>query len=335
MGSKARIGVDYVLTDKNSYFAFGALINSDGILHVEDGMDTIAMKKTHRGNEKKWDFFGPKLSGECSYVTQTPKNLYLVGHRTNRYHNPSNDEYTLYRISKMDGKYKKLYQWKGENCYLRSVFFPSDNQGVVFYESSGNPDDSQLYWTNDGGKHWQYRNLNRPVGKTHLYQKKLYFLSYEYHLHNRIYSMQMDGSQMDSLQFDLDIKDFAVDDKGFWLFGQDTTRTKTGLWYYDNKNGKLSTVKIFISDNEDFFPSGIYKYNNLIVIIIEKIDKGMLLGLGGTRPYMFVSKDNGKTWNKFYSSNVCSLNKRAFYKDKRMMAYIMPGEIFICNFEKK
>ncbi len=334
--SKARIGVDNILIDKNLYFAFGALINSDGILHLEDGMDTIAIKKTNRKNIKKWDFFGPKLPGTFSTVTQTDKNLFLIGYRHYRKHIPPYVEYTLYRISKKDGKYKKLHQWKAENCYVRSVFFLSDTQGAVFFEPSGDPFDSQLYWTNDGGKHWQYRNLNRPVLKTHLYQNKLYFLSYKCcnNPNNWIYSMQMDGSHLDSLQFDIDITDFAVDEKGFWLLGQDTTRTKTGLWHYDNKNGKFSTVKIFVNDDKDFFPTGMYKYNELLVVFISRIDKSMLLGLGGTRPYMFVSKDNGKTWHKFYSSNVNSLNTRSFYKDKRMLAYIMPGEIFICNFDE-
>jgi len=328
----------HFLIDKNNYYSFGSLIIADPKTNANIVVDTvIAIKKTYLGNEKKWDFFGPKLPGECSYVTQTQKNIYLIGHQQYPNHDVRNDVYKLYRLSKKDGKYEELYQWKEKICLVRSVFFPSDTQGAVFFEPSGDPFDSQLYWTNDGGKHWQYRNLNRPVVKTHLFQNKLYFLSYKCcnNPNNWIYSMQMDGSHLDSLQFDIDITDFAVDEKGFWLLGQDTTRTKTGLWHYDNKNEKLSAVKIFVSDDEDFFPTRIYKYNELLVIFISRIDKGMLLGLGGTRPYMFVSKDNGKTWNKFYSSNVFNLEDGTFYKDKRMIAYIMPGEIFICNFDEK
>ena len=328
----------HFLIDKNNYYSFGSLIIADPKTNANIVVDTvIAIKNTYLGNEKKWDFFGPKLPGKCSYVAQTPKNLYIIGHRNYTNLDTPYHEYKLYRISKKDGKYEELYQWKEKNCYLRSMYFTSDKNASIFYRPTGNPFDSQLYWTNDGGKHWQYRNLNRPVIKTHLFQNKLYFLSHKCcnNLNNWIYSMQMDGSHLDSLQFDIDITDFAVDEKGFWLLGQDTTRTKTGLWHYDNKNEKLSAVKIFVSDDKDFFPTRIYKYNELLVIFISRIDKGMLLGLGGTRPYMFISKDKGKTWHKFYSSNVFNLEDGTFYKDKRMIAYIMPGEIFICNFDEK
>ena len=89
-----------------------------------------------------------------------------------------------------------------------------------------------------------------------------------------------------------------------------------------------------LSEDAEFFPKQLYKYNDVIVVLASQIDKSMLGGFGGTKPIMFLSYDSGLTWNNHPLGEALYLKPVSFYKDERMMAYIGHGKVLTCNLKK-
>lgn len=134
---------------------------------------------------------------------------------------------------------------------------------------------------------------------------------------------------MDSLHFDLNITDFSVGkNEEFWLLGQ--KEGKTVLQRY--RNGQTAVVHNF-SDDADVFPKHLYKYNELMVVIASQIDENMLGGFGGTKTFMFVSNDNGLTWDNERLDGALYLNPISIYKNKKLTAYVGDGKILTCKFQ--
>lgn len=292
---------------------------------------SIFVKESKRGLEGKWTDIVDKIAGECEVATQTEDCIYIISleYLTEQY-NPEFSKHKLYRISKESSQIEVLYEWNQGNSFIKDVYFDSDEVGYVFFRPSGNPLDYQLLKTKNGGKEWNVIKLNRPVNVTQRKDEKLYFLSYKNNLKSDwIYSVDKNNDNLDSLQFNLNITDFSVGENGeYWLLGREGT--KTVLQRY--ANGQTTDVHTF-SDNADVFPKQLYKYNELIVVIASQIDENMLFGFGGTKPLMFVSKDNGVTWNNHRLDEALYLKPISFYKDEQMTIYVGNGKILTCKFQ--
>ena len=318
----------YQLSDEKYHYLFGAIEEDKRDFRTSE----IIIERAVVGNEKKWTSFSEKISGKCQAVCQTEKYIYLISRQQyQERQNPKYSKHKLYRVSKEDGIVLELYEWDEGNSFVRDIYFTSKDKGVILFRPSGNPLDYQILRTNNGGKEWNFQNINTPIGETKTLNGKLYFLSYKRNdKTDWIYSIKKKSKELDSLQFDLNITDFAVSENGdYWLLGKDNNRTV--LQHYEK--GKLTEIKTFSEDNE-FSPDQLYKYNGLIVILASKIDKNMLGGFGGTKPVMYLSKDNGLTWSNRPLDEALYLKPVSFYKDERMTAYIGNGKLLFCNFKE-
>lgn len=292
---------------------------------------SIFIKESKRGLEEKWTDFVDNIAGECEVAAQTSDYIYIISleYLTEKY-NPEFSKHKLYRISKKSSQIEELYEWNQGNSFIKDVYFDSDEIGYVFFRPSGNPLDYQFWVTNNGGKKWDVAELNRPVNATHKKEEKSYFLSYKNNLkRDWIYSINKNNENLDSIQFDLNITDFSVGENGdYWLLGKG--ENKTILQRYEN--GQTTDVHTF-SDDTNVSPDQLYKYNELIVVIASQIDENMLGGFGGTKPLMFVSKDNGLTWDNHRLDEALYLKPISFYKDEQMTVYVGNGKILTCKFQ--
>lgn len=316
----------HILSDENRHYLFGTIEGNQ----LDYRTSEITIDRAIVGDEKSWSLFSKNIPGKCQAVCQTEKYIYLISRQ--QYHqsqDPAYSKHKLYRISKDDETIAELYELDIGNSFIRDIYFDSDEMGYIFFRPSGNPLDYQFLVTNNGGKEWNVVELNRPVNATHRKDEKLYFLSYKNNLkRDWIYSIDKNNNELDSIQFDLNIIDFSVDrNNDYWLLGKE--EDKTVLQRYEN--GQTTDVHTF-SDDADVSPKQLYKHNELIVVIISKIDENMLFGFGGTKPLMFVSKDNGLTWNNHRLDETLYLKPISFYKDEQMTAYVGDGKVLTCEF---
>src|SRR5690606_5847334 len=195
-------------------------------------------------------------------------------------------KHKLYRISKEDKSITELYEWDEGNLSFDGLYFYSETEGYVFVYFH-NSNSGTIIQTKDSGKEWTKLDTKVITSNPIYLPNNLHFFSKKH----QITSIDKTGNTIDFIEFTLDVTDFSVEENGdYWLLGQE--EDKTVLQRY--ANGQTTDVHTF-SDDADVFPKQLYKYNELIVVIASQIDENMLFGFGGTKPLMFVSKDNGLT----------------------------------------
>lgn len=285
---------------------------------------SIFVKESTRGLEGKWTDIVAKIAGECEVVTQTSDYIYIISleYLTGKF-NPKFSKNKLYRITKENGQIEDLYEWNEGNLSFKGLYFYSETEGFVFIYSH-NSNSGKIFQTNDGGKKWFKLDTQVTTSKPIYLPNNLHFFSKKH----QITSIDKTGNTLDSIEFILDVTDFSVGENGdYWLLGKE--ESKTVLQHY--ANGKTIDVNTF-SDDADVFPKQLYKYNELIVVIASQIDENMLFGFGGAKPLMFVSKDNGLTWDNHQLDEALYLKPISFYKDTRMTAYVGNGKVLTCEF---
>lgn len=260
------------LSDAKYDYLFGSLEKD----LLDYRTNEIIIERSNVENKKVWTSFSKKIPGSCEAVCQTKEYIYLIS--SQQYQKPQDINYTkhkLYKISKENGSIDELYEWKMGASFVKDIFFESDKKGYVFFDPSMNSL-YQILRTFDGGKTWDIRDLKRPVVTTKFDKNKIYFLSYKNNNTNSwIYSIDKNNNIIDSLQFDLNISDFAIGkNRSYWLLGK--AGEKTVLQYYEN--GKSINIKS-LSVDEHFIPKLLYKYQDIIVVIGSKIDENLLWGV--------------------------------------------------------
>ena len=317
----------HFLTDESNYYIFGVIEKDIRDFRTKE----ITIEQANVGDEQNWTLFSESIPGSCQVVCQTEKNIYLISRQQyQESQNPKYSKHVLYRISKRQRNIVELHKWEEGNSFVSDIFFDSDDKGFVFFRPSGNPLDFQIFSTVNGGKEWSVKDLMRPVRATQINDDKLYFLSYKNNSRaDWLYSIDKNSNNLDSVQFDLNIIDFAVDEKGnYWLLGKNGDQTVL----QEYKEGKAIDIKIF-SEDVEFFADKLYKYHDLIVVLAGRVDKNMLGGFGGTKPEMHLSKNGGSTWSNQSMDKASYMKPVSFYEGNRMTAYIGQGQVIICNFK--
>lgn len=313
------------LSDERYSYLFGTLEKDKRDFRTSE----IIIEQAIVGDEKNWTSFSEKIPGKCQAVCQTEKYIYLISRQQYRERqDPKYTKHKLYRITKKNGVVSELYKWDEGNSFVMDVYFASKDKGIILFRPSRNPLDYQILRTDNGGTEWNVQSINNSIGITQVFNNKFYFLSSKRNdKTDWIYSIDKKSNELDSLQFDLNITDFAVGKNGnYWLLGKNGDRTV--LQYFED--GKTTDVKAF-SEDAEFFPDQLYKYNNVIVVLASQIDKSMLSGFGGTKPVMYLSTDNGLVWINKSLDETLYLKPVSFYKDERMMAYIGHGKVLTCS----
>lgn len=310
----------HLVSGEHHHFLFGAVEENQ----LDYRTSEITIDRSIVGDEKNWKSFSKNIPGKCQAVSQTEKYIYLISRQ--QYHQSQDPKYSkhkLYRISKENGTITELYKWDEGNLSFNGLYFYSETEGYVFVYSH-NSNLEAIIQTNDSGKEW-FKLDTKVITSNPIYlPNNLHFFSKKH----QIASIDKTGNTIDFIELTLNVTDFSVEENGdYWLLGKE--ENKTILQRY--ANGKTTDVHTF-SDVADISPDQLYKYNELIVVIASQIDENMLGGFGGTKPLMFVSKDNGLTWNNHQLDEAFYLKPISFYKDERMTAYLGNGKILTCEF---
>lgn len=314
----------HLVSDKHHHYLFGVVRGNQ----LDYRTSEITIDRSIVGDEKNWISFSEKIPGKCWAVCQTVQNIFLISEQYElKDDNSKHTNHRLYKISKKTGIVNELSIWAEGNLTFGNLYFESDEIGYVSFVSYDNTI-RQLLKTTDGGKNWEHIDLRNFSGNFLYSENNIYSLVSKRNVSNWIYKTNKQYTEIDSLQFDLNITDFSVGEKGdYWLLGKE--KDKTVLQRYEN--GQTTDVHTF-SDDTEISPDQLYKYNELIVVIASQVDKNMLGGFGGTKPLMFVSKDNGLTWDNHRLDEALYLKPISFYKDERMTAYLGDGKILTCEF---
>ncbi len=310
-----------ILDDGEHCFIFG----TDGDSQDYRTKETVIYKKSFDS-----DFVLTKrIKGQARVGAIYSKYVYLVNEVFSKKLSFSDSESILLKLNTETDEIEKVADMG--NILIKNITFDSDSVYYASVRFSNYDRDGGFLKTIDGGISWDTLKLGKPIKKVQSLKDKLYFLSYKRNdKTDWIYSLDKKSNELDSLQVELNITDFAVVENGdYWLLGQDVS--KTVLQHY--KNGKAIEIEIF-SEDADFFPNQLYKYNDVIVVLASKVDKGMLGGFGGTNPKMYLSNDNGLTWRNHSLDEAIYIKPVSFYKDERMTAYIGHGKVLTCNLKK-
>ena len=310
-----------ILDDGEGSFIFG----TDGDSQDYRTKETVIYKRVLDS-----DFvLTTRAKGQTQTATFFGKYIYLINEVFVKKLSFSNSKSILYKLNTETDEIEKIADIG--NILVKDLIFENDSVGYASVRFSNYARDGGFLKTIDGGASWDTLKLDKPIEKVQSLKDKLYFLSYKRNdKKDWIFSVDKKSNELDSLQFELNITDFAVSENGdYWLLGQDKNRTV--LQYFEN--GKVSEIQTF-SEDAEFFPEQLYKYNDVIVVLASQIDKSMLGGFGGTKPVMYLSKDNGLTWSNRPLDEALYLKPVSFYKDERMTAYIGHGKVLTCSLKK-
>ncbi len=269
--------------------------------------------------------FEVKVPGVFSKAYYIDSVLYFITQVYESKQNPENSFHNLHKLSLRNKNVEKLYEWSEGNQTFGKIHFYSIEEGCA-YVFSHNTNLGQFIMTNNSGKNWGNLETKFSVSTPKFMFQNIHFASSKH----RISSISKNGELIDSVESKLNLKDFTVIEKdNYWLLGKDGERTV--LQHY--KDGNIEEIKTF-SDEENYFPDKLYKYNNTIVVITSWIDKSMLGGFGGTRAKLFLSIDNGLTWESEPLDIGLDRKSICFYKDERMTAYMYHGELVSIYFNR-
>ena len=302
------------------------ILGSDGDSQDYRTKETVIYKRVA---DNDFDLLATRIKGETQAATISGKDIFLINEVFTKKLSFSDSKSILYKLNIETNKLDKVSDMG--DILFKNIIFDTDSVGYVSVRFSNYARDGGLMKTADGGVSWDTLKLGKPIEKVQSLKSKLYFLSYKRNdKKDWIYSIEKKNNELDSLQFDLNITDFAVSENGdYWLLGKDNDRTV--LHHYEN--GKSIEMKVFSEDSE-FSPNQLYKYNDVIVVLTSQIDKSMLGGFGGTKPEMYLSNDNGLSWANHPLDEALYLKPVLFYKDERMTAYIGHGKVLTCNLKK-
>jgi hypothetical protein len=314
------------LIDSEFVYIFGSLEKEKLNYRTRE----ITIERSAVSDMQKWSDFAENIPGECKAVYQKNNNIFLIAKQ--QFQHPQNFKYTkhkLYKITKKEGKISELYEWDIENAFVRDIYYTNDGRLIVLFCPFRKPLDYQIYISKDDGVSWNVYNINRPIIKSQLHKDKIYFLSYKRNIRNWIFSFDINEHNLDSIRFDLVIKDFVVDKKeNFWLLQKNDSITLLQHYCRDT----IHKVHTFSKKN-DFFGTELYMHNDLIVMQGGEIDRSMLGGFGGTHPKLFISLDEGRNWSKAPTKSAFYLNPVSFYKDEFMLSYTGFGKMLKCDFK--
>lgn len=285
--------------------------------------ETVIYKKYRNGDFK---LLSVKAKGECKATTIEGKYVYLINEIFTKKLSFSGSKSILFKLNIESNELDKVSEIG--NIHVKEIFFDNDSVGYLFVRLSNYARDGGLLKTINGGISWDTLKLGKPIQRVQSKKEKFYFLSYKRNdKSDWIYSIDKENSAIDSLQFELNITDFYVDDNGsYWLLGNDGD--KTVLQCY--QEGKITDVHTF-SNDPNYFSKRLYKFNDVVVVLAGQVDKNLLGGFGGTQPLMYLSKDGGLTWTTQSFANALYIKPISFYKGEQITAYIGHGKVLSCS----
>ena len=304
----------------------GFILGVDGDSQDYITKETVIYKRIDDGD---FDLLTTKVKGKTQAATISGNYIYIINEVFTKKLSFSNSKSAFYKLNIETDELSEVCDMG--NLFFKDLIFENESVGYAFVRFSNRSSDGGIIRTQDGGVSWDTLKLGKPIEKVQSLRNKFYFLSYKRNdKTDWIYSIDKKSNGLDSLQLDLNIKDFAVGENGdYWLLGKDKDRAV--LQHYEN--GKTTEIKTFSEDTE-FSPDQLYKYNDVIVILASRIDKSMLGGFSGTKPVMYLSNDNGLTWHKHSIDEALYLKPVSFYKDERITTYIGHGKVLICSLKK-
>jgi len=317
---------NHIILSANEIFITGTKKDHDDFRNTKCYLFYVTLDS----NDKKVKMYNVALEGKNQNFAKTKNNIYLL----NKIYDGKNSvtgPTKLYRFEIETENVVEIYQFNQFN--VKSIFFEEDDlTGYALVGTSNYAKDVSFFYTHDGGYNWNELEIKGPVLKSDFKNNSIFFLTRKKNtIYNWIYRINTRTHKIDSLQFDLNIKDFHVESgvesgNEYWLLGERQDSVLLNRYM----NGKIETVHVFETEKE-YFPEMLYKYNDLIGIHIGKVDRSLLGGFGGTTHQVYLSYDNGKTWHGDIFSNPPYINPLEFFEDKYFAAYTGFRNLIVCK----
>jgi hypothetical protein len=295
-----------LLADKNVNYIFS----------VEEGQDTYNscnntfIYKNISGSSK-WDKLNIELKGVVSKWFNNDESFYFISKCQDKYD-----------ILKWDGGKAVEIIYESDNR-INQVFFTTKDKGYI---SIGD----KLIVSKDSGNNWEELNLNKPqlFGKFLVKDGTVYLLSRS--KSSSVYVSLEPLNSHNILEIEnIDVRDVYIEEESnYWFLGKEGDKTILKRF----ESGKWSEIKVF-SKSEDVFPKKLHKYGDFIAVLFSGIDETLLGGFRGTRYMLYVSKDNGVSWEQIKLPDDTYVKPYIFYQDKRFVAYSGQGRITNIDFK--
>jgi len=292
-----------ILNENEAYFfsshCTGKLLNNCEVWMFQSSIES---------GYKQWEKVEINLSGNV-HQTFDSENEILIALGKNKTDN-------LYALSKETMAYRLIPFFTGKN--IRNV----DTKGSSTYIRT--PD--ALYSSVDNGIKWKYlENANR---REYYFDKE----DSKYVLTETRQARYLSKGNS-SNKISITMKSISGVNIGlendYWVLGREDDKALLRKY----TKGEYKDMKVF-SKNQYVHLGGFHKYGNFIGILTSGIDQGLLGGFGGTRSRLHVSYDNGETWKEIDLSIDYYVTPKAFYKDKRFVAYSGFGKLTVINFDE-
>ena len=305
-----------ILFIDNSVYLFGS---RDESLNMSD-MKYVVYKSTNFG--KNWELI-LEGNGDIVNAFYANQNIYLV--KENYKENSYKDfKTTLLKFNIKTGITENVYQFKKESS-VNDGILNEYGSGSLIISNSFSSEDYSVFKTNDNFISYDSIPINKPIVKSHFNGSDIYLLSYDNNDTNEVIYALTKHNIIDSLRVNFDVTDFVVEnDKSILLLGCNKNTIQLIKAY-----GKNKIVLNTFTNDEDFFPESIYKYNRFIAVVI-----GELNSLGVTYQ-LFLSFDDGKSFIREDLPISYYVEPVAFYKDEKIIIYSGAGRISYCDLKKK
>lgn len=248
-------------------------------------------------------------------------NIYVVkeNYKDNSFNNLKT---SLIKFSDDFKTNQEIIQFK-DKASIENFFLNKKNQGFLIVNNEFSSENYSIFKTSDGFKTYDSISFRRPIIKSYFKNDKIYLLSYKKNYLSNDWLYISNGYKIiDSLNIKFNVTDFVVEEKNNdILFLGKNGKT---IEIRKNSGNKQITLKTFITDDQNL-PESIYKYNNFIAVTLKKINSST------TTTLLFLSYDNGKSFEEEEIPINNFVKPISFYKDKKIIIYSGAGRISICN----
>lgn len=221
------------------------------------------------------------------------------------------------------------------NSTINNVRIDKSGCVTLIVNNSLSANDFSVFKSKDDFNSYDHISIDKPIKKSFITDDKVYFLTHEFFIKNyETYEINdffiiNESEKIDSLNLQLNATDFLIDTSGkMWILYQKGDSVKLV------EKGKSNNREYVISNNQDENPVKLYKYNNFIAVLTNVIDADGFNGFGKTKYKLYLSFNDGQTFEKEALPIDDYVGAIGFYKNEKVIIYSGAGRISLCKFNK-
>jgi len=287
--------------------------------------ENSSLYRTSFNDLKNWTFTNiDTLKGENTAIDYNPENYYFVNKKRDYTSN-------IFSLNKKTKKTKNINTI--DSTYIKFLHVnEKENYHIIIGNKFKNGSISS-----HGYKLYKYSgralldsiilncNVLNPIFKNGF----IYFKSSK----NQLEKINTSNFQRFTTETDdVEIIDFQITGKNnYWVLGQ--LNNKTILTEFNHGNWIMD--KTFPIEAQNLKGKKIHYYNGFKAILVNGIDKSLLMGLGGTRYSLFISYSDSDNWKKVELPIDYYVKPNLFYKDEIFIAYSGGSKLTYVDLNKK